>query len=65
MNAAVCDAPLSTIRFIKADEEEIVEDFGSVWEGLHLLRMGVQGARRRNERVAYLKIKDGIFFHVP
>ena len=65
MNAAVCGRPVSNTRFIKAGEEEIVKDFGIAWEELHLSRIGIQGARRRKERVAYLKIKDRFIFHVP
>ena len=65
MNAAVCGVRVNTIKFIEAGEEEIVKDFGTVWEEPHLLQIGVQGAWRQKERVAHLKIKDGIFFHVP
>ena len=65
MNAAVCGGPMNTIREIKYGEEEVIGDFGIKWDELHLSRIGIQGARKQKERAAYLKIKDGVFSHVP
>ena len=65
MNTTVCGVPRGTTRVIKDGEEEVVNDFGREWDELHLLRIGIQGARGRKERAAYLKIKDGVFSHVP
>ena len=65
MNAAVCGVQFSAIRYNEGEEEDVVNDFGTVWGGLYLSRIGIQGAWGRKERMAYLKIKDGIFCHAP
>ena len=44
MNAAVCRVTVSTIRFVKDGEEDVVNDFGTEWDELHLSRIGIQGA---------------------
>ena len=45
MNAVVC----GVIRYIKPDEKDVVNDFGTVWEELHLSRIGIQGVRGRKK----------------
>ena len=48
MNAAVCGVPVSTIMHNRGDEEDVVNDFDTVWDKLHLSRIGIQGTRGRN-----------------
>ena len=60
-----CGGQVNPRISIDVDEEKVVNDFGTVWDGQHLSRIGVSKRPETVREVAYLKIKDGVLSHAP